>query len=65
MNNQPDFNAMLNQLKQNPARVIGQRFNIPQNLTSPQQIVQHLLNSGQVSQGMFNKVYQMLPQFFR
>ena len=58
----PNLNNMLAQIKQNPMKVLGQRFNIPQGLTSPQQIVQHLMNSGQVSQDAFNRAYQMYSQ---
>ena len=50
---------MLNQLKQNPMAVLSQRFNIPQNLNDPNQIIQHLLNTGQVTQQQVNNAMQM------
>lgn len=50
---------LISQLKANPAMLLGQRFNIPQNLTDPNQIIQHLLNTGQVSQAQVNKAMQM------
>lgn len=58
---QPQNNLinMLTQFKQNPMAVLSQRFRIPQNMNDPDQILQHLLNSGQVSQEQVNKVMQM------
>lgn len=48
-------------LRQDPARVLTQRFNIPQNinLNDPNIIIQHLLNSGQVSQSQVNQLMGM------
>lgn len=56
---------MIMQAKQNPMAVIQQRFNIPQNIQKPQDIVQHLLDSGQISQQQLNNAMQMRnnPQF--
>lgn len=53
------FVNMLTQFKQNPVAMLSQRFNIPQNMNDPNEILQHLLNSGQVSQEQVNKVMQM------
>ncbi len=52
---------LYNQLRQNPRLVLEQRFNIPQsiNLNDPGSILQHLMNTGQVSQGQVNQVMQM------
>lgn len=50
---------MLTQFKQNPIGMLSQRFNIPQNMNNPNDILQHLLNSGQVSQEQVNRVMQM------
>lgn len=47
------------QFRQNPLAILSRRFNIPQNLNNPQEIVQHLLNSGQVSQAQVNQAMQM------
>lgn len=47
------------QFKQNPMAFLGRRFNIPQNMNNPQEIVQHLLNSGQITQGQLNNAVQM------
>ena len=50
---------MLTQFKQNPMAVLSQRFNIPQNMNDPNEILQHLLNTNQVSQADVNRVMQM------
>lgn len=51
---------MLGQLKQDPRKVLMQRFNIPENIgNDPQSIIQHLMNTGQVSQEQFNQAMQM------
>lgn len=50
---------MANQLKQNPMQTLAQRYNIPQNMNNPQEIVQHLLNTGQVTQNQVNSAMQM------
>lgn len=65
MNNPMQLMQMYNQFKQNPMAMLSRRFNIPQNMSNPQEIVQHLLNSGQVTQAQVNNVMQMRndPQF--
>ena len=60
----PDFMSMLSQLKQNPAAMLGARYNIPPNMTDPNEILQHLLTTGQVSQDQVNRLMQM-RQFMR
>lgn len=50
---------MLSQLRSNPAQILSQRFNVPQNINNPQDIIQYLLNSGQVSQDQVNQAMQM------
>lgn len=56
---------MYQQMKTDPIGMLAQRFNIPQGINNPQQIVQHLLNSGQVTQTQVNQAMQMrnMPQF--
>ena len=51
------------QFMQNPMAMLSQRFNIPQNVQNPQDIIQHLLNTNQVSQAQFNQVMQMRNMF--
>ena len=51
----------LQQLKANPAQVLkGRGINIPSNMTNPQQIIQHLVQSGQVPQNRLTQAMQML-----
>lgn len=50
---------MLSQFKSNPMQMLSQRYNIPQNINNPQDIVQYLVKTGQVSQDQVNKVMQM------
>ena len=62
---QNNFLTTLNQFKQNPMAMLSRKYNIPQNMNDPNQILQHLLNSGQVTQEQVNRVMQMKndPQF--
>lgn len=64
MRNNPFMNMnpmqMVQQLRSNPIQFIRQAgFNIPQNLSDPNAIIQHLMNSGQVSQAQYNQARQM------
>lgn len=63
--NMKDMMQMYNQLKQNPMQLLSRRFNIPQNMdmSDPNNIIQHLLNTGQVSQQQVNNVMQMKNMF--
>lgn len=56
---------MLQQLQANPMQVLSRRFNLPQNLHDPNEIIQYLANSGQVSQQQINNAYQMASKFRR
>lgn len=47
------------QFQSNPIQLLSQRYNIPQNLNNPNEIIQHLLNTGQVSQAQVNRAMQM------
>lgn len=59
--NLKDISDMYQRFRQNPMQMLNQRFNIPQNvnLNDPNAILQHLMNSGQVSQNQINQVMQM------
>ena len=61
MGNLQDITNLYQQLKQNPLQVLGRRFNIPQNvnLSDPNAILQHLMNTGQVTQSQINGVMSM------
>lgn len=55
---------MLQQLRQNPMQFLKRAgYNVPDNLNDPNQIIQHLMNSGQVSQDAYNRARQMAAQF--
>ena len=55
-----NIQEMVNQFKQNPMGMLSQRFNIPQSMNDPNQIIQHLLNTGQVSQRQYNSIRQQV-----
>lgn len=59
MFNMEGFMQMYQQFRQNPMSLLGRRYNIPQGFQNPQDIIQHLLNSGQVSQMQVNQAMQM------
>ena len=51
----------IDQLKADPRGVLGRAgLNIPDGMTNPQQIVNHLLQSGQVSNQRFQMVQRMI-----
>ena len=52
---------MLSQLKSNPAGMLRARgFSVPEGMKSPQQIVNHLLQSGQVPQSRYMQAVHMM-----
>lgn len=55
---------MLQQLRQNPVQVLRQAgLNIPDNLSDPNAIIQHLMNSGQISQAQYTRAREMATRF--
>ena len=60
-----DLMNFYNQLKSNPMSVLSKKFNIPQNvdINNPNDIIQHLLNTGQVSQQQVNNAMKMKHMF--
>ena len=54
--------GMLQQFKANPMQMLMQRrLNVPQNISGdPQAILNHLLQTGQISQNQVNQAYQMM-----
>ena len=55
---------MLGQLKSNPLALLQQAgFNIPANISGPQQIIQHLTQTGQINQAQLNQAQQMAQMF--
>ena len=57
MNNFGNIMSMYQQMKSNPAQLLSKRFNIPQGVdtSNPDSIIQHLLNTGQVSENQINQ----------
>lgn len=59
--NMKDIMDFYQRFRQNPIQMLNQRFNIPQNvnLSDPNAILQHLMNTGQVTQNQINQVMQV------
>jgi len=66
MNNIADMMTMLQQIKADPIGMLSKRFNLPQGISkNPQELLQYLLNSGQVSQGQIDQAMQMKKFFMK
>jgi len=63
--NMKDVMDMYQKFRQNPMQMLNQRFNIPQNvnMSNPNDIIQHLLNTNQVTQEQVNNAMRMRNQF--
>lgn len=61
MNNVNQIMQMYQQLRTNPMQILARRFNLPQgiNMNNPNEIIQHLLNTGQINQAQVNQVMGM------
>lgn len=59
-NGAPNLAQMLQRLKSNPIQMLMQRrFNVPQDMANDANaMLQHLVNTGQVTQEQVNKAYQ-------
>lgn len=58
---QADPRQMLQQLRQDPAGTLRQAaMTIPKGMQDPQQIIQHLVQSGQVPAARYQQALQML-----
>ena len=63
---QPNLMQMIQQIRSNPMQFIQRAgFRIPQNMTDPNAIIQHLMQTGQVSQQRYNQAFQTAPQLRR
>ena len=52
---------LIEQLRQNPMAMLSKKYNIPQNMSSdPNEIIQYLMNTGQISQSQYNMANQQL-----
>lgn len=57
---------MMQQLQSNPASFLKQSgFNVPDGMTNPQQITQHLMQTGQVSNNRYQQAVRMLNSMSR
>lgn len=57
---------MLGQLKANPQGFLsGKGFNVPEGMTDPNQIIQHLLQSGQISNARLSYAQQLMRMMNR
>lgn len=64
MNNPMNFMQMFQQFRANPMQMLMQsRMNIPNGMNDPNQILNHLLKTGQISQDQINSAYQMMQRF--
>ena len=61
MNNINQIMQMYQQLRTNPMQMLTRRFNLPQNVNvnNPGDIIQHLLNTGQIQQSQVNQIMSM------
>ncbi|MBR2086753.1 MAG: hypothetical protein IJ906_06395 [Oscillospiraceae bacterium] len=60
---QPNIMQMLQQLKQNPTQMLQRAgLSVPQGVSDPNAIIQHLMRSGQLTQDRYNQLYQMAQQ---
>lgn len=66
MNNMLNMAQMIQQIKTDPVKMLSKRFNLPENApTNPQDLLQYLLDSGQVSQQQINNAMQMRKMFMK
>lgn len=56
--------SQINQIRNNPMQFFAsKRLNVPENISNdPQAIVQHLLNTGQMTQAQYNKLQSQINQ---
>lgn len=57
----PDFNRLFQEFRRNPAEfLIKSRLNIPANISNPEDMVRHLMNTNQVPPAYRAELNQML-----
>ena len=58
------MNNMIMQIQKNPSAFLSQRgCNIPKDINNPNDIIQYLMNTGQISQQKYNWAVNMAKQF--
>lgn len=65
MNGMMNMMKMFQQFKSNPMQMLSRRFSIPDGINDPNEILQHLVNTNQVSQDQINQISQMANMFKR
>ena len=67
MNNINQLMSMYQQLRTNPMQLLAKRFNLPQgmNMNNPNDIIQHLLNTGQIQLQQYNSARQYAEQLMK
>lgn len=67
MNNINQIMNMYQQLRSNPMQLLARRFNLPQgmNMNNPNDIIQHLLNTGQIQQQQYNSARQYAERLIK
>lgn len=48
--------SMYQQFMQNPVQMLNKKFNVPQEMNNPDEIINHLVNSGQVKQSQIDSI---------
>ena len=58
--NPMELMQMVMQLKSNPMSILGQ-FGVPQNMANnPQDVIQHLMNNGNITQDQYNNAVKQV-----
>lgn len=65
MNGMMNMMKMFQQFRSNPMQMLSRRFSIPEGINDPNEILQHLVNTNQVSQDQINQISQMANMFKR
>ena len=61
---QPNIFSMLQNIRSNPVSVLSQAgFSIPQGMNNPQQIINHLLQTGQINQNRLTMATRMAQRY--
>ena len=55
--------SQFNQFKKNPMAMLSKRFNIPQGMNDPNDIINHLMQTNQINQNQLSQVQQMANMF--
>ena len=55
--------SQYNQFRKNPMALLGKRFNIPQGMNDPNDIINHLMQTNQINQNQLSQVQQMAQMF--